>query len=234
MSSKKERRKRKCSACGRMAADHPGHCGKKCQLSPIRFDDEDSLHSEPEDSKSQVFTELTDQMSQLATSMQQMQLDMKDLQQKNTTSASRDTHMGYKPPRIASDMLSAGSSVVTATTEANVHLHSGAKVSQKTILLARTGEYLNISDFAPCLEPCVGTETTLVDGELTFRPKRQVKNIDSFLMWSVCWRGYEEVLVTHDPSLYLQLCGYRLFIQTCAAKFWWPAVYNYDVRNRGA
>jgi hypothetical protein len=53
-------------------------------------------------------------------------------------------------------------------------------------------------------------------------------------MWSMCWRGYEEVLVTHDPRLYPQLCAYRIFVQTCAAKFWWTAVYSYDVRNRGA
>ena len=37
----------------------------------------------------------------------------------------------------------------------------------------------------------------------------------------------------HNPTLYPQLCAYRSFIQVCAAKFTWPAVCSYDVRNRG-
>jgi hypothetical protein len=236
-SSKKQRRKRQCTTCGRLAVDHSGPCGKKCQLSPLKFDEEDSgedKHSEHGSSKSHVLNELADQLGQLAASMQQLKLDMTDLQKDKIVHASKDAGLGSRTTRTASEYMSAGGGAFAATTEANVCLPSGAKVSQKVLQQTRTGEYINISDYAPCLEPCLSTETTLVDGELIFRPKRQVKNIDSFLMWSMCWRGYEEVLVTHDPSLYPQLCAYRIFVQTCAAKFWWTAVYSYDVRNRGA
>jgi hypothetical protein len=56
--------------------------------------------------------------------------------------------------------------------------------------------------------------------------------MDSFLLWSLAWRSYEELLVICYPNLYAGLCCYRIFIQTCAAKHWWPSVYSYDVRNR--
>jgi hypothetical protein len=85
---------------------------------------------------------------------------------------------------------------------------------------------------APCLEPSLVTETSIVEGELVFKPKRSIKNMDSFLLWSMAWRTYEELLVGFDPSLYSGLVAYRIFIQTCAAKHWWPSVYSYDVRNR--
>ena len=96
MSTRKERRKRKCTTCGRMAVDHFGPCGKKCQLSPLRYDEEDSVDDKPsdDDSKSQVLNELADQMSQLAASMQKLQLDMSDLQKKNSGVALQDAGMG--------------------------------------------------------------------------------------------------------------------------------------------
>ena len=48
----------------------------------------------------------------------------------------------------------------------------------------------------------------------------------------MAWRTYEQLLIDYDPSLYTGFCEYRTFIQICAAKYWWPAVYSYDVRNR--
>ena len=91
---------------------------------------------------------------------------------------------------------------------------------------------MNLIDFAPVLEPSNVTESTLIDGELTFKKKRAVRSMDTFLLWSLAWRGYEEHLVDGDPSLYKKLVDYRTFIQTSAAKYWWQAVYAYDVRNR--
>ena len=38
----------------------------------------------------------------------------------------------------------------------------------------------------------------------------------------------------NDYTLYPALVSYRIFIQTCAAKFVWPSVYSYDVRNRAS
>jgi hypothetical protein len=59
-----------------------------------------------------------------------------------------------------------------------------------------------------------------------------MKNIDSFLLWSLAWRTYEQILVESDPSLYPILAEYRIFIQTCSARHLWNSVYSYDVRNR--
>ena len=97
-----------------------------------------------------------------------------------------------------SDLMSAGN----ATTEPSMCLPSGARVSPKLLQHARNGEYTNLADFAPCLEPSLVTETSIVDGELQFKPKRNIKSMDSFLLWSMAWRGYEEYLVSNDPSLY--------------------------------
>jgi hypothetical protein len=236
MSSRKQW-KTKCTTCGRLARDHMGPVGKKCQRSPVKLDMDDEdlsyAHSDHGSDKSGVLHELADQMSQLAISMQSMQDELIDVKKEIRGANTSDAGAGLASHRIASDYLSAGSGAHTATTEANICLPSGAKVSNKTLLQTRTGEYINLADYAPCLEPTLTTETSLVDGELVFRPKRNVKNIDSFLLWSMAWRGYEEVLVNHNPALYPQLVSYRVFIQTCSAKFWWPAVYSYDVRNRG-
>jgi hypothetical protein len=236
MSTPKKRSKRtsRCSSCGRLAIDHAGPVGKKCQLVPFDFEEETKVmdkHDDSHSTKSDVLNELADQMSQMAISMKKLQDDMvlvKNSQSGHSVVAGTSS----TSPRIGLDLLSAGSSAPTATTEASICLPSGAKISPKIQQQTRTGEYINLSDYAPCLEPSIATETSIIDGELIFRPKRNVKNIDSLLMWSLCWRGYEEALVSFDHRLYPQLAAYRIFIQTCAAKHWWAAVYNYDVRNR--
>jgi hypothetical protein len=111
-------------------------------------------------------------------------------------------------------------------------LTSGAKVNVKVLKSARNGEFVNLTDFALILEPTNVTEATVIEGELVFKSKRQIKTLDSFLMWSLAWRGYEEYLMECNPSLYKQLVAYRVFIQTTAAKYHWQAVYAYDIRNR--
>ena len=113
-------------------------------------------------------------------------------------------------------------------------LPSGAKVTAKLIKAAKNGEFMNMSDFAPVLEPMNMTETSIVDGELIFRPKRAVKSIDSFLLWSMAWAAYEGLLMEDDTTRYASLTAYRCFIQICAAKYWWSAVYSYDVKNRAS
>jgi hypothetical protein len=160
-----------------------------------------------------------------------METDIQDVKL-DVRSVKRQDAGGLPPRNRASDYLLAGGASNAGPTEAHVCLPSGAKVPPKIITHARQGEYINLADFAPCLEPSLVTETSIVDGELVFKPKRNVKSIDFFLLWSMSWRSYEELLIQHDPSLYTGFCAYRIFIQTCAAKYWWPAVYFYDVRNR--
>jgi hypothetical protein len=169
--------------------------------------------------------ELANQVGKLSLNMLQLQSDLqtmkvnKDLLPDSTHSAaSRHPVSMEEPGKISGDTYEC--------------LPSGAKVTTKVLRAARSGECVNLVDFAPVLEPSNITETSLVDGELIFKPKRAVKLMDSFLLWSLAWRGYEEYLVDYDPSLYKQLVEYRIFIQTCAARYLWQAVYAYDVRNR--
>jgi hypothetical protein len=74
-------------------------------------------------------------------------------------------------------------------------------------------------------------KTTIVDGELVFRPKRTAKAIYSFLLWSMAWAAYKGIPVADCPTIYMNRVTYRCFIQVCATKYWWTAVYTYDVRN---
>jgi hypothetical protein len=239
MSTKKStarQRKQKCSSCGRKFVDHDGPLGRHCNMEMPQYNDDDSQivdHTSNTSSKDQVLHELMDQMSKLTLGLQHVQDDVRDIKKDAHTNPSAGAGSGSRAPRIASDYMSAGVGLQHATTEANICLPSGAKVSQRTIAHSKSGEYINLTDYVPCLEPSLTTETSLEDGGQVFRPKRGIKSIDSFFLWSMAWRGYEEILVSHDPGLYPQLSAYRTFIQTCAAKYTWPAVCSYDVRNRG-
>ena len=237
MSSQREKRKNKCSTCGRPSRDHPGPAGKKCSNFPLSSDEDSSLKDYPgkhKGAKDSVLRELADQLGQLTLSIRDIQddlvdvkQDLKDVRSQDVRSPKPGTPTGSRPP----DYLSG---IGTAANAAEAHhcLPSGAKVSAKVLAQAKCGEYINLADFAPCLEPSLVTETSIVDGELVFKPKRNIKNMDSFLLWSMAWRAYEKLLVTYNPALYPGMCAYRIFIQTCAAKHWWPSVYSYDVRNR--
>ena len=150
--------------------------------------------------------------------MQVMQADIRSLKAEDSAAAKPE---GAHKPALKSLATMEDSTKVQDTFEC---LPSGAKVSIKVLCVARTGECINLVDFAPVLEPTNVTETDLVEGEL----RRTVKHIDSFLLWSLAWRRYEEYLVERDPSLYKSLVEYRIFIQTCAAHYWWQAVYLYD------
>ena len=235
MSSNREKRNKKCSTCRRPARDHPGPCGRKCSNFPLETDEEESVKDYPglkkhtRDDTDTVLRELADQMGQLTVSMQHMQEDLGDVKQElhEVRNKKPDTETRTR----ASDCQSGGGAP-SHTTEANQCLPSGAKVSQRVVNQAKNGEFINLGDFAPCLEPSLTTETSIVEGELVFKPKRTIKSMDSFLLWSLAWRSYEELLVQYNPSLYPGLCAYRIFVQTCAAKHWWPSVYSYDVRNR--
>jgi hypothetical protein len=246
---KSSRKVNVCSTCGRNSRGHVGPQGQRCSMDAIsgqtprspRTPHQPSFgedgHATPNmpatPDTTVVLTEMANQIGLLSANMQHMQDGMDKLQSDMGDRAQASAAVGStgssstKTEVKAADFLAAGKDA-----DNFVCLPSGAKVSQKVLKSARNREFINLSDFAPCLEPSIITETSIVDGELQFRPKRTLKNIDSFLLWSMAWRGYEEVLVEADQGRYPQLVDYRIFIQTCAARFWWNAVYSYDVRNR--
>jgi hypothetical protein len=176
------------------------------------------------DASSPVLEELSSQMGIMSLTMQQLQKDMASMKDDKAGLSSLGAAGTVSTPALKMP----GISMDDPKGDNYECLSSGAKV----LKAARSGECVNLVDFAPVLEPTNVTETSLVDGELTFKQKRAVRSMDSFLLWSLAWRGYEEHLVEGDPSLYKRLVDYRIFIQTCAAKYWWQSVYAYDVRNR--
>ena len=226
------RRQNVCSKCQRPARGHVGPQGKYCGMMPETSPEHepsklvqpnfDTVSQDSGRDKDAILMELTNQIGKMALSMQQVQQDVTTLKTANVQEPTR-------LPVSRSQDTSADSKASGDTYEC---LASGAKVTTKVLKAARTGECVNLIDFAPVLEPSNTTETTLVDGELVFKAKRAVRSIDSFLLWSLAWRGYEEHLVDGNPRLYKVLSDYRTFIQTSAAKYWWQAVYAYDVRNR--
>ena len=118
--------------------------------------------------------------------------------------------------------------------ELPIPLTNGARVSRKTYLSAMTGEYINLSEFAPNSEPSSIMESVIDEttGQLVFKSKTVKKGIDSFLAWARAWAGYESLLISVTPSLYQTLSDYRIFIQSCDAIYIWSAVTSYDQRHR--
>jgi hypothetical protein len=236
------RKQNACTRCGRPSRGHIGPQGRGCNMiiESSEFPQPDfsssvrePVHTTWGSGRDPVLAELTNQMGLMSVHMQQMQQDMTAMK------------VNSEKAGVSAAAVSAGAgvaSIVSLKSPVNSDeskgdnyecLSSGAKVTAKVLKSAKSGECVNLVDFAPVLEPSNVTETSLVDGELTFKQKRVVKSIDSFLLWSLAWQGgYEEHLVEGDPSLYKKLVDYRIFIQTCAAKYCWQSVYAYDVRNR--
>ena len=230
-STPRKKRNNWCTNCGRPTSNHPGPAGKKCSNFPVEEHEESprSLSTDKPDNKDDVLHELADQMGRITIHLQSLQDDMGDM--KRDLKEVRQESKASLPGSKASDYMAAGPAPA-GTLDVHQCLPSGAKVASKVIQQAKNGEYVNLADFAPCLEPSLVTETSIVDGVLVFKPKKNIKSMDSFLLWSMAWRTYEELLVGHNPDLYTGFCAYRVFIQTCATKHLWPSVYSYDVRNR--
>jgi hypothetical protein len=186
-----------------------------------------------------VMLELVNQVGKLSLTMQSFSIELNSVKERQNVAVASAASF----PRVTGEQYSLASTDRPAVrdlaaaepnskSEEVVCLPSGAKVTPKILRAARNGEFINLSDFAPVLEPSNMTETSIVEGELVFKPKRTLKSIDSFLLWSMAWAAYEGVLIEADPKRYAKMSAYRLFIQTCAAKYWWSAVYSYDVKNR--
>ena len=239
-----QRKQTCCSSCGRPSHGHVGPCGRRCDMEPDEptwsftgrsrephllprpqpqpeFDLE-SGHSSVSSSSAAIL-ELANQVGKLSVNMDSMQRDLAALKVKDADGARTLSMLA---------LVIGNEDSTKSTSDAFECLTSGAKVNTKVLKAARNGEFVNLTDFAPILEPTNVTEASVIEGELVFKSKRQIKTLDSFLMWSLAWRGYEEFLIDCDPSLYKQLVAYCVFIQTTAAKCHWQAVYAYDIRNR--
>jgi hypothetical protein len=197
---------------------------------------------------------ITDDNKALAEGQKKQQLELKHCQ--NATSVVRLNPVAqtgsrplvppaYNPASFIAPVENNGAQVAGAPASSlqgtinpgldpSIPLPNGARVSKKTFLSARAGEYVNLSEFAPNSEPSSVMESVIDEatGNLIFKAKSVKKAIDSFFSWSRAWAGYESLLITMTPALYQPLCDYRLFIQSCDAIYQWPAVTSYDQRHR--
>jgi hypothetical protein len=123
---------------------------------------------------------------------------------------------------------------INPSLELPIALPNGARITRKTFLAAKSGDYVNLPEFAPNSEPSAVMESVIdeLTGNLVFKSKSVKKAIDSFLSWSRAWAGYESLLISMNPVLYQSLSDYRLFIQSCDATYHWQAVTSYDMRHR--
>ena len=198
-----QRKQNCCSSCGRPSRGHVGPCGRRCGMEPVEqarsfkgkskephlqprpqpeFDLESGHSGTSMSSSSAAILELANQVGKLTVNMESMQRDLAGLKVKDTDGA-RTSSM---PASVTGNEDSTKS-----TSDAFECLTSGAKVNTKVLKAARNGEFVNLTDFAPILEPTNVTEASVIEGELVFKSKCQIKTLDSFLMWSLAWRGYE-------------------------------------------
>ena len=105
--------------------------------------------------------------------------------------------------------------------------------SDRHVTQAMQGEFVNLCDFLSSGELISGEmESIVVNGVITFRPKRSRKFIDSFSIWSKAWNAYERILMMRHADKYEKFVAYRELIQNVDVKYQWHAVSSYDMRFR--
>ena len=119
----------------------------------------------------------------------------------------------------------------------HVNLADRARITVRTAAAAKAGEFVNLADFLPHLEPGASSASDLEasvteDGTISFKPRRAKRVIDSYDAWSSAWNNYEALLVEDDPTLYTPMATYRRLIQKADRKYIWSAIAAYDHRFR--
>ena len=240
----------RCTKCGRQRRGHEGLCGIRCtmQIENIsvgewREDIEPVRAESPNlvlDTQSPFIRKLARQMSELTMNVSHILAT----QSPTPTTPGRPAHTrehqrrpstpDATPSESASRKPCTGPCCAAGNNDAPVALTNGARVTRKTIVNAKAGEYVNLIDFMPTSEPSNVLETIIDEhtGHLTFKSKTVKKSIDNFLMWTLAWSGYEELLLEADFSRYKSCVAYKLFIQKQNAVYNWVSVEQYDVRLR--
>lgn len=139
-----------------------------------------------------------------------------------------------QPPLVDAGLQNVAAFAPDVLEQETVTLPAGAKITAKTRNAALRGEFVHLADFLQSIESPLSAEMepVLINGAVSFRPKKQKKSIDSFTTWLAAWNNFEHLVVSHRPELYSQLVKYRQFIQSCDSKYAWHAVCVYDCRFR--
>ena len=198
-----------------------------------------------------VVLELIQHISKLSSKVDSIQERQSELFSRSRSQAepnpSHGMGTGYRPPFPGSfpghSLQYAGFNAApppgfppmpTSQTPVTVPMLEG-RLAARTATAANLGQYMNLNDFLPRADPLSGElETVLGDDGLTFRPKKQRRQIDDYTSWLAAWANYEAILVGHSAIRYLNCAKYRVTIHNLVAKFNWSSVAAYDMRFRAA
>ena len=218
---------RKCSKCKRLCRGHVGPYGSLCTM-----DDETEQSPEGPEEVSDVAM-LVRQMSVMNTNIEGMvsgqQQLIRALQPSSPAVANIRDAASVNTSSVG--VNNAHASQISRTTL----LPNGVRIMEKAATRAKNGEFVNMADFIAISESEIDTDLEPVldsEGKLLFRSNKSNRSIDNLLQWMSAWNNYEFLMVTANPSRYGELAKYRNFIQKCAKKFMWYAVYAYDCRFR--
>ena len=118
---------------------------------------------------------------------------------------------------------------------------SWGNLPAKTLKTALRGECLNLEDIIDCnsvtTEP-VQVETFMdSDFNITHKStsKKARKTVDNIVVWLEAWSIYEQIMVSHyGMDIYREMAEYKKYIIEQDKKYFFHAVYAYDVKHRSA
>ena len=184
----------------------------------------------------QKLQQMVTQMTDLNIGLIGMKTDILNAIDKADPQGNASGNARSQSPPVISAPNSTDTDAISGIEQKQILLAMGGTVSEKTAKSALNGEFVNLSDFIPCIPESVTDMETIVshNGTLHVRPRRQRKVIDSFSTWISAWANYEALVLTKLPNLYHNFAKYRYFIQTCDRKYLWHACYAYDCRFRAS
>ena len=132
------------------------------QHTPLQPDFDNLSDGDMGNTSAAAIRELASQIGRLTMNMEHMQRDIHDLKGKVSGVPSLPSSGVSKKKDVPEE--------ASSKSDTYECLASGAKVPSKVLKAAINGEFVNLAEFCPILEPSNVTEASLTDGELTFKP----------------------------------------------------------------
>ena len=194
------------------------------------------ISTKPSDDLKPFFQQMTSQMSDVNANIQKLQETLTKFVVQTYKPVPQSSLADRQPevgPSIgpATDMQ--GAAAISLQQDQLFETFGGqGKNISKTAKKAMSGEFVDFCEYLDTEETNSLEPYKNNNGSISFRPKKTKKLIDSFESWLMAWSKHESILVESNPDLYPELSSYRQFIHRCSKKYYWNAVYIYDVRFR--
>lgn len=247
---------RRCTKCHRALRGHNMPTGEKCEL--VALDEAELARDTSSDDEDDKYIEVIAQLGRLTATVNKLVQDspaegdarlgahfiapnpFRESQSSDCgwgRGGQQQQHRGWFPnqvqmPPYQNITVDNHAYMGNETSNRQIPLFTGARVPMKVLDTAKAGEFVNLVEFLPCLETSGELTPTIENNQIVVKPKRLRRSIDSFSSWCQAWTGYESLLVSQSPDLYVPMAQYRLYIQELDIKYKWPAVYSYDCQHR--